>query len=161
MALYLKLPKDMKLLQLNINCNNTDSVKSFQNEAEHMSKLYSNYTARLLGICNELYCLILEFMAGGSLYDFLQNNQPTALIWLQRIQFALDMSYGLAYWHDKDVIHCDFKSLNVLLDGRGGAKLYDFGLTTTKAASSSAAKTKSACGTTAWMAPELLESGKG
>ena len=143
--------------QLTIDPNNVTAVTSFQNEAEHMSRLHSNYTVRLLGICNQPYCLILEFMSGGSLYGFLQKNQPTAVMWLKRIQLALDISYGLAYLHSKQVIHRDLKSLNVLLDEKDKAKLSDFGLTTTKATSSSAAKTKSACGTTAWMAPELLD----
>jgi TPR repeat protein len=143
--------------QLTMDVEDAAAIDAFLSEAQHMSQLHSDYTVRLKGMCEKPYCLILEFMAGGSLYGYLKKNQPSAVMWLQRIQIALDMSYGLAYLHSKHVIHRDLKSLNVLLDDRSRAKLSDFGLTTTKASSSSAAKTKSACGTTAWMAPELLD----
>ena len=60
---------------------------------------------------------------------------------------------GMSALHERDVIHADLKSANVLVNFEGGRlkelKIGDFGL------SSSAAETKSG-GTPGFMAPELL-----
>ena len=54
------------------------------------------------------------------------------------------------------VLHRDLKSLNVLLDGAGHAKLADFGLSTLK--TSSARTTAGGFkGTVLWSAPELFK----
>ena len=46
-------------------------------------------------------------------------NQDTApLPDQQQLDFALQLVRGLKYMHSKKVAHKDFKSLNVLLDGR-------------------------------------------
>lgn len=35
---------------------------------------------------------------------------------------------GLAYLHDKDVVHCDLKAANILTTKLGDVKLSDFGV---------------------------------
>ncbi len=137
--------------------NDEKLLKQFQGEANAMAKLHSRHTLRIVGICLEPYrCLVLEYMEGGSLRNYLEKNAPSTVQWLKRIELALDIGKGLVYLHTRNVIHRDLKSLNVLLDEKQNAKIADFGLSTTKEHSQSG-KTKSACGTTAWMAPELLD----
>ncbi len=149
--------EDVAVKQLNMGSNNSQVLTQFQSEAAHMAKLHSRYTLRIVGICLEPYrCLVLEYMEGGSLYDYLQKNLSSTVQWLKRIELALDIGKGLSYLHTRNVIHRDLKSLNVLLDEKQNAKISDFGLSTTKQQSQSG-KTKSACGTTPWMAPELLD----
>ena len=41
---------------------------------------------------------------------------------------AKDIAEGMAFLHGRQMIHRDLKSLNVLLDARGRAKIADFGL---------------------------------
>ncbi|CAI2161592.1 13873_t:CDS:10 [Funneliformis geosporum] len=47
-----------------------------------------------------------------------------------------EQASGIAYIHYKDIIHCDLKSLNVLLTSGNQAKISDFGLAKIKAISS-------------------------
>jgi hypothetical protein len=70
---------------------------------------------------------------------------------------ALDISReicaGLAAAHDLGVIHRDLKPLNIMIDGRGRARLMDFGLAVRPMA---ATQTGELAGTPLYMAPELL-----
>jgi serine/threonine protein kinase len=39
-----------------------------------------------------------------------------------------DVALGMSYLHGKNVLHCDLKSSNVLIDESWNVKLCDFGL---------------------------------
>lgn len=61
----------------------------------------------------------------------LQGWQLTSAVWVWRHrgqQVALDIARGLAYLHEKGVVHLDLKPANVLLAAEGTAKLADVGL---------------------------------
>ena len=69
------------------------------------------------------------------------------------IKFAVDIARGIKYLHEKqNVIQRDVKGRNILVDRSLNAKISDFGLSRQK--SNSAQMT--ACGTPAWIAPEIV-----
>ena len=70
--------------------------------------------------------LVSEFMHGGDLTTRIMNRQP--LSWPQRVQIAADVAEGMAFLHGRLLLHRDLKSMNVLLDQHGRAKVADFGL---------------------------------
>jgi len=86
---------------------------------------------QLLGFCNEEQhrLLVYEFMSNGSLASFLFGvSRP---YWYQRIQIALETARGLFYLHEEcsnQIIHCDIKPQNILLDDSFTARISDFGL---------------------------------
>ncbi len=126
----------------------------FRHEAAVMVKMRHPNVLTLYGVvlipeC----CMVLEFMARGSLYDVLHSEEP--LSWQMRYQVGLDAARGLLYLHGKHILHRDLKSLNVLLDERNKAKLADFGLSKIKV-SSSQTHNAGIAGTTQWIAPELF-----
>ncbi|MBS1839585.1 MAG: protein kinase [Acidobacteria bacterium] len=70
------------------------------------------------------------------------------------LEIAHELCAGLAAAHAKGVIHRDFKPANVMIDGRGHARITDFGLAVETQQSSSGGEI---AGTPAYMAPELFD----
>ena len=143
-----------------INQNLNDSaLEEFKREASIMTTLRSPFIVQLYGACFEQkYALVMEYMERGSLYTFLEQTKANPMGWNVRYQIGLDIGRGLSFLHNKNIVHSDMKSLNVLLDKDYRAKITDFGLAKVK---TSNATTKSSAspvgGSIRWMAPELFE----
>ncbi len=96
----------------------------------------------------------MELLTRGSLYSLLRNDR--ALDWTLKSNIARDVAIGLEFLHDRNVIHRDIKSFNILLSGDFSAKLSDYGLAKIKENSTSNTSVVQAVGTLPWMAPELI-----
>ena len=146
--------------QLKATRLNSEALADFQEEAQRHGLLRHPNIVMLFGVCVETghYAMVMEFMSGGSLYGFLHSNQDIS--WSLRKTIAENVSSGLYYLHNNKIIHRDLKSLNVLLDDRGQAKLADFGLATLKSETQATATVAAKpTGTVRWMAPELFKRG--
>lgn len=71
------------------------------------------------------------------------------------VELAREICAGLAAAHERDVLHCDLKPANIMVDGRGRARLTDFGLAA--AVHPHRDGPDALAGTPAYMAPEQLE----
>ncbi len=134
-------------------------MQEFEKEVEVHSKLRNPYIVQIFGI-TETYGMVMEYMSRGSLRNVLEKNRREEFSWTMRSKIAMDMLIGLSYLHQKQIIHRDLKSLNVLLDDQYKAKLADFGLAKVRSEISSrhSAQSGGAKGTTQWMAPEIFSS---
>jgi serine/threonine protein kinase len=74
---------------------------------------------------NQFY-IVMEFVEGGNLRDFLNIRKKLAASEVLRI--LDDMASGLAHAFSKGLTHRDMKLTNVLLSSQGPVKLVDFGL---------------------------------
>lgn len=94
---------------------------------------------------------ILEFVESGSLYKVMKKYGvfPEGLLSM----YVYQMLTGLAYLHQKEIIHRDVKGANILLTKSGMCKLADFGSCTTAAID----KKYTVVGTPYWMAPEIIQ----
>jgi serine/threonine protein kinase/tetratricopeptide (TPR) repeat protein len=130
----------------------------FKQEAAIMARLRSSYIVYLKGIVLDAqpYCIVMDWMPNGSLYERLHSNNPPT--WSERRLIAADISKGLAFLHVENILHRDVKSLNVLLDEHMRAKLSDFGLSKVKVETMSKTGVghETARGSLRWMAPELF-----
>jgi serine/threonine-protein kinase len=99
--------------------------------------------------------LTMEFIDGEDLKSLLKRigRLPED----KGIEIAHQLCEGLAAVHEKGVVHRDLKPLNVMIDGRGQARLTDFGLAVIADALPTA---DFLAGTPAYMAPEQLAGGK-
>ncbi|KAL6125144.1 hypothetical protein ACLB2K_073204 [Fragaria x ananassa] len=105
--------------------------KEFKTEASAIAKTHHKNLVRLLGLCDEggNKLLVYEYMSNGTLASFLFGiSRPD---WNKRIQIAVGIARGLMYLHDEcstQIIHCDIKPPNILLDDSFTARISDFGL---------------------------------
>ena len=96
-----------------------------------MGKLITGIV-QLLGYCydgiNRL--LVYEYMKTGSFADFLFRSN-LKINSKGRIAIILNIARGIFYLHEKceiQVIHCDIKPENILMDDKGYVKIANFGL---------------------------------
>nr|XP_023883923.1 G-type lectin S-receptor-like serine/threonine-protein kinase LECRK1 [Quercus suber] len=108
-----------------------EGEREFKTEVTVIGQTHHRNLVRLLGYCDEgeHRILVYEFMYNGSLSSFLFGViRPS---WQQRMQIALGIARGLMYLHEEcsmQIIHCDIKPQNILLDDFFIAKISDFGL---------------------------------
>ncbi|KAM6559860.1 hypothetical protein CsatA_029099 [Cannabis sativa] len=77
--------------------------------------------------------LVYEYMPNGSLDKILHNKTRSAIVltWTQRQKISIGVASALTYLHqdcERQIIHRDVKSCNIMLDENFNAKLGDFGL---------------------------------
>jgi serine/threonine-protein kinase len=130
-----------------LSLNRTVAVKLFHNEGSADADLFArfNQEAQVLAqfSCPQIVQILaagtapgpgggtlgwmaMEFMAGGDLARYLQQQGPPLIeVGLRWLRNALE---GLAYAHRHGVLHRDIKPHNLLLTADGAAKVSDFGL---------------------------------
>ncbi|XP_074369353.1 L-type lectin-domain containing receptor kinase S.6-like [Apium graveolens] len=121
---------------------------------------------QLLGWCcerNELM-LVYEYMPNGSLDRILHSRTRATkhLSWERRVNIVLGIASALVYLHEeceKQIIHRDLKTCNVMLDAEFNAKLGDFGLAEVYEHSCKARDATLPAGTMGYLAPEYVYSG--
>ncbi|WOH11412.1 hypothetical protein DCAR_0830898 [Daucus carota subsp. sativus] len=106
---------------------------------------------------NGAISIILEYMDGGSLADFLKivKNIPEPYLAAIFKQVLKGMWY---LHHEKHIIHRDLKPSNLLINHRGEVKITDFGVSAILASTSGQANTF--VGTYNYMSPERISGGQ-
>ncbi|KAG6424132.1 hypothetical protein SASPL_114545 [Salvia splendens] len=105
---------------------------------------------------NGAISIILEYMDGGSLADFLKKVNKIPEHYLAAI--CKQVLRGLWYLHhEKHIIHRDLKPSNLLINHRGDCKITDFGVSAILASTSGLANTF--VGTYNYMSPERIIGG--
>ncbi|GFP98238.1 serine/threonine-protein kinase ht1 [Phtheirospermum japonicum] len=109
--------------------------------------------ANLLRFENKIGAGSNEFMPGGSVYDFLHKKKGVFKL-PAILKAAIDVSKGMSYLHQNNIIHRDLKAANLLMDENEVVKIADFGVSRVQLESGvMTAET----GTYRWMAPEVIE----
>ena len=70
----------------------------------------------------------MELIDGGTLYDYISTKSQSLTYWRTSRNIMVDVAYAMSYLHEKNVVHADLKSDNILLRKNGAAVLSDFGL---------------------------------
>ncbi|KAF2296572.1 hypothetical protein GH714_000281 [Hevea brasiliensis] len=146
-----------------IDCFRNPFITEF---ATMVGCLRHNNLVQLQGWCceGEELVLVYEYLPNGSLDRILHNTTGSTicLSWKQRLNVVLGVAYALSYLHDeceRQIIHRDVKSCNIMLDEEFNAKLGDFGLAEVYEHSTKTREATIPAGTMGYLAPEYVYSG--
>jgi serine/threonine protein kinase len=104
------------------------SLARFRREARAVARLDHPNIVRAHDIDREdkLHFLVLEFVDGCNLHDFVRKNGPLAPE--HAAHYIRQAALGLEHAHAAGLVHRDVKPGNLLLDRQGTVKLLDMGL---------------------------------
>lgn len=145
--------------------------RAFNREVTALAKARHPNIVEMYGIMSETKPLriIVEFCAGGNLFDLLHTPGQVELSFQQKRKMATDVAQGVRYLHTQGILHRDLKSPNLLLPSPAKGpmdplvvKIADFGIARIKPPGSGEAdgwgRMTICVGTLNWMAPEVLHS---
>jgi len=102
--------------------------------------------------------IITEFCDHGSVLDYIKNGYKLTID--KKLDICIDVARGVLSLHDKNVLHRDIASRNVLLDRHMTARIGDFGmcriLKPVRIGQEAAYHTFNKAGPLKWMSPESL-----
>ena len=131
-----------------------DSLKRFQNEAKAAARLnHPNIiTVFELGEERGIPYIAMEMLSGVDLEALLRKGPPLAVA--EKLDVLVQVLRGLAYAHERAIVHRDVKPSNVRLLEDGTAKIMDFGIA--KLEGAHLTKTGMMVGTVNYMSPEQV-----
>ncbi|KAG8639273.1 serine/threonine-protein kinase EDR1-like isoform X4 [Manihot esculenta] len=137
-------------------------VADFWKEAHILGQLHHPNIVAFYGVVTDgplnNLATVTEYMVNGSLKQVLRRKDRT-IDRRKRIILAMDAAFGMEYLHEKNIVHFDLKSHNLLVNmkdpQRPVCKIGDLGLSKIKQRTLISGGVR---GTIPWMAPELLHS---
>lgn len=108
--------------------NDPDFITLFRREGEIGKRLQHPNIVPIydVGTSGKFHYLLMEFVEGGNLKDFLKIRKTFSPV--EAFRFAADILKGLEYALRQGITHRDLKMTNVLMSSTGVSKLIDFGL---------------------------------
>ncbi|KAL5566087.1 hypothetical protein UlMin_029251 [Ulmus minor] len=113
------------------------SYNNLKRECKILSEIKHRNLVRMMGSAwnSQFKALVLEYIPNGNLEQHLYpggfEENPCGLTLKQRMAIAIDVAHGLEYLQEgcpTQVVHCDLKPQNVLLDNDMVAHIADFGI---------------------------------
>ena len=133
---------------------NESFIRRFEREALAVGALSHDHILPLydFGEQRPWYYLVMPYVEGGTLRDYLHDKQRLALD--EAASFVDQIASALQHAHDQKIIHRDVKPSNILLRPDGYAYLVDFGLAKAMMGGEVLTSVGVMVGTPEYMAPE-------
>ncbi|WP_059170092.1 Stk1 family PASTA domain-containing Ser/Thr kinase [Bacillus sp. FJAT-27445] len=147
----------VKMLRLDF-ANDEEFIRRFHREAQSATSLAHPNIVSIydVGEEDELYYIVMEFVDGQTLKQYIQQYSPL------RVEAAVDimkqLTSAIAHAHQNHIVHRDIKPQNILIDKRGNVKITDFGIAMALS-STSITQTNSVMGSVHYLSPEQARGG--
>ena len=143
----------IKAVHVQDGLDQNEHINHLLAEAKTVSKmLHPNIVSIFdVGTFNNQPYLVLEYVKGESLSSIMHKGLSID----KSLQLMKQILLGMATAHEADIIHCDIKPANILINQQGDAKIADFGLS--HLANNQDDDVEGLIGTPQYMAPEYIE----
>jgi eukaryotic-like serine/threonine-protein kinase len=134
---------------------NTTFTQKFKQEAASAANLNSPYIVNIYdwGQDNGTYYIVMEYVRGTDLKSGIQARG--ALNQRKVAEIGSQVCQALTVAHKMDIIHCDIKPQNIMIQPDGNVKVMDFGIS--KAKNSLEAQSSTVLGTAHYISPEQAQ----
>ncbi len=158
--LHAKIERAIKVINPDI-VHDMQSRKRLLNEVDLLEELQHPNIMKFYSIEEEedKLFMVLELLRGKTIKALIEEQNEKPLQPKQALDIISQATTGLAYAHDKSIIHRDIKPGNIFLCEDGLVKILDFGLAK-EANKKSITLDGAAVGTPAYMAPEIFNDEK-
>lgn len=144
----------MKVLHSDL-ADDPATFKYFQREANALKRLTHPHIVPFYGLysTDDFVFMLQAFVDGPTLKEILKKTKDHTLSEQEALVYLRAVSSALGYAHTNQVVHCDVKPGNVMVDSGGNVYLADFGIARH---AESTTTTIAVSGTPAYMAPEQI-----
>ena len=130
------------------------ALDRFFAEARAIAALDHPNIVQAYSVDNEMdrYFIVMEYIDGQDLQRMVETGGP--LEFDRAADYIRQAAEGLAHAHARNLVHCDVKPSNLLLNNQGVVKILDLGLARLNQSDDGRASEEPTIGTVDYMAPE-------
>ena len=155
--------KEFALKIIPIKGEPKEKIKSFQNEANILSKFNCDNIVKYYDSSkdnNNIY-ILMEYCKGENLMIFIDKHINDNTLIEEKIIIIIikQICRGIREIHDKKIVHRDIKPENIFIDNNTNIKIGDFGISKQLNLSKTHTLTKFQAGTDDYIAPEIKYKG--
>ncbi len=134
-------------------------VERFRHEARSVAQLAHPNIVTVIdrGEDQGRQYIVFEFVDGKNLKELIVRSGPLPL--QRAVELAIAVADGLAFAHERGLVHRDVKPQNVLLTENGSVKVTDFGIARSLDVGRGLTQTGTVVGTGEYLAPEQATGG--
>lgn len=156
------LQRDVAVKELDISlAQDHDQSGRFRQEAQALASLAHSHIVPVYDLVEdrERFWIVMELLSGGDLEKRIEKNRPDIKTATSIIRAVAE---GLAFAHNKGIVHRDVKPMNILFTEDNIPKLVDFGIAKLAQSQKSVVHTQEgmSLGSPTYMSPEQIRGKK-